>query len=116
MSDLIPLDGFRQSVVRTARTYDTPLEASKCALAVAALGLVGEAGEAADVIKKHVGHDHPLDLPKLHKEMGDNLYYLELLAILTGTTLQEIAKMNVEKLAARYPEGFTVERSFHKGQ
>ena len=36
-----------------------------------ALGLVGEAGEVADLVKKHIGHDHPLDRSKAVKELGD---------------------------------------------
>jgi NTP pyrophosphatase (non-canonical NTP hydrolase) len=102
---------YHASVVRTARVYDDP----RMTLVVAALGLAGETGELVDMVKKHVGHDHPLDLVKVQKEMGDVLYYLDWLASIMKTSLEEVAGMNVEKLVARYPDGFSVERSFHKG-
>lgn len=31
-----------------------------------------------------------------------------------GWTLEEIAQMNIEKLMARYPDGFEAERSLHR--
>lgn len=42
-----------------------------------ALGLVGETGEVVDLIKKHIGHSHPLDRVKLVKELGDVEWYME---------------------------------------
>lgn len=42
-----------------------------------ALGLVGETGEVVDLIKKHIGHSHPLDRAKLVKELGDVEWYME---------------------------------------
>lgn len=40
-------------------------------LACDGLGLTGEAGEVAELLKKHVGHGHALDRDKLAKELGD---------------------------------------------
>ena len=45
-------------------------------LANAALGLTGEAGETAEVIKKHLFHDTPLDRDAMVKELGDCLWYI----------------------------------------
>lgn len=69
------------------------------------LGIAGEAGEAADLIKKHVGHGHPLNKEKLAKELGDVLWYTAMLADLIGLPLSEIARINIEKLHARYAGG-----------
>jgi NTP pyrophosphatase (non-canonical NTP hydrolase) len=41
-----------------------------------ALGLTGEAGEVADLIKKAVFHRHPFDREALIKELGDVLWYV----------------------------------------
>lgn len=80
-------------------------------LAVLALGVAGEAGEVADHIKKHLGHDHELDRDKVIKELGDVLWYVATLSNALGVTLQQVAQRNIDKLKARYPDGFSVQRS-----
>jgi len=75
------------------------------------LGLTGEAGEFADMMKKHHGHGHDLDRVKAAKELGDVLWYVAVLADSLGFNLDTIAQLNVEKLKARYKNGFTVEES-----
>ncbi len=78
------------------------------------LGLAGEAGEFADMMKKVHGHGHTLDKEKAAKELGDVLWYLSVLADSIGFKLSEIAEKNVQKLKARYPNGFTIEDSMKK--
>ena len=80
-------------------------------LANAALGLTGEAGETADIIKKHLFHATPLDQDALVKELGDCLWYIGAFATVLGLSLDDIAQKNVDKLRKRYPEGFDPERS-----
>jgi NTP pyrophosphatase (non-canonical NTP hydrolase) len=43
---------------------------------VAALGLVGEIGELADLLKKTLGHGHDFDPATIQDEMGDVLWYV----------------------------------------
>jgi NTP pyrophosphatase (non-canonical NTP hydrolase) len=76
-----------------------------------ALGLTGEAGEVAEVLKKVHGHDHAFDADRLAKELGDVLWYLAGLAHVHGLSLDAIAAANIAKLRARYPEGFDTARS-----
>jgi NTP pyrophosphatase (non-canonical NTP hydrolase) len=76
-----------------------------------ALGLVCEAGETGDHIKKHVFHGHDLDDDKVMKELGDTLFYLAGVASLLGYTLEEIGTMNIDKLMKRFPNGFNQEDS-----
>lgn len=78
------------------------------------LGLAGEAGEFADMMKKVHGHGHTFDKPKAAKELGDVLWYLSVLADSIGYKMSEIANMNIEKLKARYKHGFTIEESKHR--
>lgn len=80
-------------------------------LANAALGLTGESGEVADIIKKHLFHATPLDQEALVKELGDCLWYLGAFATVLGLSLDDIAQRNIDKLRRRYPEGFDPERS-----
>lgn len=80
-------------------------------LANAALGLTGEAGEVAEVIKKHLFHATPLDQDALAKELGDCLWYIGAFATVLGLDMDDIAQRNIDKLRKRYPEGFDTERS-----
>ena len=81
-----------------------------------ALGLCGEAGEAAEIVKKHYYHGHPVDYDGLEKELGDCLYYLSVFAHSFGLDLEQIALHNVEKLKKRYPERFSEERSRNRDE
>ena len=65
-----------------------------------ALGLVGEAGEASEKIKKW-HRDSVIDHKAVALELGDVLYYLTRLANTVGYTLEEVMKMNVDKLTSR---------------
>ena len=71
-----------------------------------ALGMVCEAGEVGDIIKKMMFHGHDEDPNELKKELGDTLWYLANLCSVLGYSLEEIAEMNIEKLKKRYPNGF----------
>ena len=78
------------------------------------MGLCGESGEAIDIVKKHLAQGHPLDREKLAKELGDVAWYLAETAYAIGYQLEEILQMNIDKLKARYPEGFSSENSIHR--
>lgn len=83
-------------------------------LMVATLGLAGESGEVADLVKKHIGHGHELDLYALEKELGDVLWYVAEICTALDLELSEVARANISKLKARYPEGFTTDRSINR--
>jgi len=78
------------------------------------MGLCGEAGECIDIVKKHMFQGHELDREKLIDEASDCFWYLAAIATGLGTTLEEIALYNVEKLKKRYPGGFDAESSLHR--
>lgn len=80
------------------------------------LGLCGEAGECADLLKKHLYQGHELDREHMAKELGDVAWYLALSADAIGCTLEYIFETNIEKLKARYPEGFDADRSLHRAE
>lgn len=96
-----------------ARTASPAADMEKRRL-IAALGLTGEAGEVAELIKKEIGHGHPADAQKIAKEVGDVLWYAALLATLYELDLGSIAAANIEKLRTRYPEGFSTEDSLER--
>ena len=82
----------------------------------AALGISGEGGEFADLVKKHVFQGHDLDKEHLAKELGDVLWYIALGAHSIGYDLETIMQMNIDKLRKRYPEGFDSSRSTHRAK
>ena len=71
-------------------------------------GVLGEAGEVSDLVKKGIFHEKGIDREHLEKELGDVMWYIALICHTCGFDLDEIMQMNVNKLKARYPEGFDV--------
>lgn len=69
------------------------------------LGLCGESGEVADIVKKYVGHNQDLDTDDLTKELGDILWYLAAVSSTLGLSLNDIARVNIKKLSTRHPTG-----------
>lgn len=78
------------------------------------LGLFGEGGECADIYKKYMYQMHEFDHEHMAKEAGDCLWYLAELVTGLGMTLEDVARMNIDKLMARYPEGFDADKSQHR--
>ena len=76
-------------------------------------GMVGEIGEIHSIYqKRYQGHDK--DENHIKKEVGDLLWFIAELCTSFGWTLEEIAQMNIDKLKARYPIYFVVDRSLHR--
>ena len=73
------------------------------------LGLVGEAGEIANKVKKII-RDNDGNLEELSKtdifyELGDVLWYCANIADELGVNLEDVAKSNLNKLADRLNRG-----------
>ncbi|WP_180228924.1 nucleoside triphosphate pyrophosphohydrolase family protein [Bacillus cereus] len=112
---------FDSSVRRTWKKQDF-----KDAVSNAALGLTGEAGEVADLIKKAIYHGRgftpenaipdngEIDPDDVKDELSDVLFYVSAMAQEFGFTLEDVAKHNREKLEKRFPEGFSTEASAQK--
>ena len=78
------------------------------------MGLCGESGEAIDLVKKWLAQGHELDKDKLIKEIGDVAWYIAEIATALDVTLEEVLARNIEKLKARYPDGFKYEDSLNR--
>ena len=99
---------------KEAMTLLNPALTEKDVLMNALMGLCGESGEAIDVMKKHLYQGHDLDKEKLVKELGDIAWYLAEAATGLNIDLSEVLQRNLDKLHARYPQGFSTERSMHR--
>lgn len=98
------VDDYQQAALRTARDKDAPDEFMHLVL-----GLVGEAGEIAEKVKKLV-RDKNSDLAQLDRddmaaELGDVLWYAAVLANFLDLSLDDVAQRNVDKLADRQRRG-----------
>ena len=69
------------------------------------LGLGGEAGEVQEKFKKIIrdkqGKLTEADKDEIIKELGDVLWYVTSVAHLVGSSLEEVARRNNEKLGSR---------------
>ena len=107
------INEYQTAALRTAQTD----KLSKSALLLnSALGLCGESGEVADLVKKHIFQGHDIDFDHVAKELGDIAWYLAVGAYSIGYDLETILQMNVDKLKARYPNGFSADRSLHRAE
>jgi NTP pyrophosphatase (non-canonical NTP hydrolase) len=78
------------------------------------MGVVGEAGELMDAVKKSKFNGRVFDRVNLVEEIGDVMWYLALLADELGVSFEEIWEKNINKLRQRYPEKYSVEQSEHR--
>ena len=76
-------------------------------------GMVGEIGEIHSLYQK-VYQGHKIDLSHLQLEVGDLLWFVAELCTAYGWDLETVMQRNVDKLKARYPEGFEADKSLHR--
>ena len=69
-----------------------------------------------DIRKKFLFQGHSLDKKHLAKELRDVAWYLAVSADALGFYLEDIFQMNIDKLKARYPDGFDVDRSINRAE
>jgi NTP pyrophosphatase (non-canonical NTP hydrolase) len=81
----------------------------------AMFGMVAEMGELFGLLQKSY-QGHALDQEHLKKELGDLLWFIAEYCTSFGWSFGEIAQMNIDKLKARYPDGFDPEKSLHRAE
>lgn len=106
------LNQYQELAGRTSNKALTDMEHLENGL----MGICGEAGECIDILKKTKFQGHPFDRLHMAKEISDVAWYLAEAATGLGFTLSEICQMNIDKLTARYPDGFDTERSQHRAE
>lgn len=90
------------ALVKDPALIGATLDDHKIDLIHATMGIVGEAGELLDGIKKHVIYDKPLDFENVVEELGDMEFYMEQLRQRLGITREQTLEANIAKLKVRY--------------
>lgn len=106
MQEVLKTESSDLSLVRKRLGNDDLLR-----LLHATQGMVTEAGEMVDVIKKHLFYGKPLDEVNLMEELGDSFWYHFVAIDALHTTFDEVARINILKLRKRYGESFSSEKA-----
>lgn len=95
------------------RTCAIPHYRPKERLRHAVLGLNSEAGEVAGILQKEY-QGHSTDSEHMKKELGDCMWMIAEACEAYGFSLDDVMETNINKLKARYPDGFDAEHSLHR--
>ena len=109
---MITSENYVQHAVRTDCEYTPEMEQRVLAslrLLHASMGLVTEAGELMDMLKKHIFYGKQLDCVNAIEECGDAEWYIALALDEMKQTMNEVLTLNIQKLRRRYPDKFTSE-------
>ena len=102
---------YQEEARRTSPSYKNSTDK----LYHAVFGLNSEAGEVAGILQK-IYQGHEVSRQHLIKELGDCLWMISEACDALGTNMEFVMAVNIEKLKARYPEGFSAERSLHRAE
>ena len=77
-------------------------------------GIFTEIGEACEEMHRFIDEGGQLNVENIKEEMGDLLWYINLVLATLGTNIVEVAKRNIAKLKARYPNKFEALRAIQR--
>lgn len=97
-----------------ARRTVSPLESELLNSLHFISGIVTEAGELLDILKKNIAYKKPIDYVNMKEEIGDIMWYIINLCDLYNWDLEEIMETNIKKLKIRYPEKFNFENAINR--
>lgn len=102
---------YQRLAARTIGTYMTRPQQERHALH----GMIAEIGELNGIYQKEY-QGHQATEEHLKKECGDIMWFIAEYCTANRWELDEIMQINIDKLRARYPEGFESERSLHRAE
>ena len=76
-------------------------------------GMISEIGELHGMYQK-LYQGHEWDAVHAKKELGDLLWFIAEYCTAFNWSLEDIMRLNIDKLLARYPDGFDAEHSLHR--
>ena len=102
---------YQQLAARTMNKDICPADQAMHALH----GMVGEIGELHSIYQKRY-QGHPVEREHIRKELGDLLWFVAEFCTANFWSLEEIMQTNIDKLKARYPEGFEEVKSLNRAE
>lgn len=102
---------YQKLAARTINNKLLDMEKEKHALH----GMSGEVGELHSLYQK-VYQGHTFDEEHAKKELGDLCWFIAEYCTAMGWNLSDIMQMNIDKLKARFPEGFSADKSLHRAE
>ena len=78
-------------------------------------GIVGEIGELHSLYQK-VYQGHSFDQHHAMSELSDMLWFIAEYCTAMGWNLDDVMQYNIDKLIARYPDGFETDKSLHRAE
>ena len=103
-------DEYQEKAI-TTDTFTGPRDLMSSGFLEKAFGLVGEAGEVAEKLKKIIRDKDGIlseeDKKEIIKEFGDVLWYISSLALYLGVPLSTVAEGNLDKVLSRKARGKT---------
>lgn len=95
------------------RTCNIPYDHREDMLRHAVFGLSSEAGEVAGILQKQY-QGHEFNKEHMIKELGDCAWMIAEACTSLGVSLDDVLQTNIDKLKARFPDGFDTEKSLHR--
>ena len=78
-------------------------------------GMVAEVGELHGIYqKRYQGHEDTEE--HRMKEVGDLIWFVAEYCTANGWNLEDVMRMNIDKLEKRFPYGFDPEKSLHRAE
>ena len=100
-----------EAAARTEPNYDEVVRRLKdpqvARLLHVGMGMVTEAGEFIDMLKKHIYYGTPIDKVNLNEELGDSSWYARIGANALGVRFLDVIMLNIRKLRTRFPNKFS---------
>ena len=96
------LDEYQEACKRTSKKFAS----SETEIATWGLGIAGEAGDVASCIKKTFVQKNEFVKDGIKGNIGDMIWYAAMICSCFGWKLSDCLRKNVDKLKARYPDGF----------
>ena len=105
------INQYQRDAYRTVNRNLNPHEMEAHALH----GMASEIGELHGLYQK-VYQGHEFDEEHARKEVGDLLWFVAEWCTAHDVEMSDIMRMNIEKLKARYPEGFEESKSLKRAE
>lgn len=78
------------------------------------MGMATEVGELTDFFKKNLAYKKPIDMARVHDEVGDLMWYISEFCNYYHINLENILQKNIDKLRVRFPEKFDEQLAINK--